>query len=480
MSASVHAIERPQEGPMPPHSVELEQAVLGALLLAPERVADFQNLRDEDFFFALHRKVFVVLKKGFDRGLRVSGQAIAAHLAADEEFQEAGGLAYLQRLAEDAPGTRSTGDYARYLRELAVRRRLVTLFEAGSADALSGIFDQSAGEIVANAQRALSEIVTVEDEEPPAAIGTASEAVLSRRSVDRSDRIPTGLPSLDAMIGGLKRKAVTVLAGRTSMGKSTLATVIARHITMAGTGVFLRATEMNADQVAPRMISDHVRQKTGWKLPYSVITAKGADLPRRDMEHAASAAVDMASWPLLIEADKGTTVREIEMRARQAAKVLRQRGSNLGVVIIDHIGHLRAPEAKRNLTEHMAEVSNEMLGLAKRLDVAVIAVCQLNRDVESKERKDNRRPTMADLKHSGEIEQDAHCVILAYREEYYRAKGEPDRDVQPEAHALWLSKLEPVRNRIELIVDKNRDGETGTVHLRCYMNTATICEEELP
>ena len=276
---------------------------------------------------------------------------------------------------------------------------------------------------------------------------------LARANPGALGGITTGLRSLDHFIDGIHAGELLVIGARPSMGKTGLAASVSRMMAEAGHSGMFFSLEMGSGSIADRVIADRL---------YDRGSPSYWDLRRGAVGDAHAAAVveamrDMRELPLLIDPSAGLTVSQIAARARRHARALKRKGRALAFVVADHIHIIRPNDRYRgNRTSEMAEISGALKALAKELDTAVIALAQLNRGVEG---RDDKRPTMADLRDSGSIEQDADTIIFLFREEYYLQRTQFS---SPEDEDRRVARLAEVHNVLELIVAKQRNGPIGT------------------
>jgi replicative DNA helicase len=284
---------------------------------------------------------------------------------------------------------------------------------------------------------------------------------------DSGGTIPIGLADLERDLGGWRRGDYAILGGRPSMGKTTIAVAFGRRTAMASHGVLVFSLEMTTRQWMARMATDAGWSKD-WAVTYSdALRDRLDDRGRATFEKAANS---LRGLPVLIDEQSGLTSSDIAARTRKAAEAFQQRGTRLGLVIVDHLGKVRPSNRyKGNKVHEITEISDAMAHLAKSEQVAVLALHQLNRAVEG---RDNKRPELADLRDSGSLEQDADTVLFAYRSAYYLErmkfdKGSEEEDARQE-------KLEAARNLLEVNIAKQRNGPTGMVELYCNMAANSI------
>jgi replicative DNA helicase len=470
----------PAEHRSPPHNLEAEQALLGTLMAHPETWAHVgMTLRSEHFFEPVHARIYDVVITLNREGSTVSPLVLKTYFERDDSLQEIGGWEYLVRLTALATVPFHTPDLARLIRDLGQRRQVIEM----AGELIEASHDMRPGEgiqpAVAEAVSALSSLVHAGSGEHRTTY-TLAEAAIDLvdcvagiwQGVPDRDAIPTGLASLDALIGGLHRGEYVVLGGRPSMGKTALVVQIAMNVTERGGGVFYASLEMPCRALTPRIISARIWTENR-PVPYSRI-ARGA-IDEDEWRWVTSGAKEIETWPLIIDDGPGRSAPEIEALARVARAKLEAKGKTLDLVVVDHLHKMRHSGVASKVQE-LTEISAGLAEMAKRLHVPVLALAQLNRSVEGRE---DKRPTLADLRESGSIEQDADAVLLAYREAYYLARNlDSQRPRSIEIEANLMADLEAAHHRFELIIAKQRNGPTDTVRLWCDMPSNVIRDPE--
>ncbi len=440
-----------------PHNQEAEQALLGALLVnnnGLEKVSEF--LRAEHFFIPVHGRIYQSICTFFERGLNATPITIKPYFEQDEDLKTIGGPSYLAELASVVVSVMNVEDFARTIFEHHLRRQLIQLGEQLVGEAYQHDLNHPANQQIEMAERKLYELAQYGDFKGgftklelsiQAAIETAKKAKASDSHVTG---VTTGLIDLDRQLGGLHGSDLIILAGRPSMGKTALATNIAfnaarRHYETGGkegavVGFF--SLEMSSEQLATRLLAEVV-EISGDKI-------RKGQIRNEDFRKFAEASNLLASVPLYIDDTPALTIAHIRARAR---RLKRQHG--LGMIVVDYLqligGTTRRSEENR--VQEVSEISRGLKTLAKELQVPVLALSQLSRQVEQRE---NKRPQLSDLRESGSIEQDADVVMFVYREEYYLARENDDK---------VADRLEAVRNVAECIIGKQRHGPIGTVAL---------------
>ncbi|MBI1239711.1 MAG: replicative DNA helicase [Alphaproteobacteria bacterium] len=448
-----------------PHDVEIEQALLGALLVNNEhfaRVGDF--LKPEHFFSSLHARLYeaIVHLRG-ERDRDVNPATLRTFFDSDPAFIDAGGIAYLQALVEATPAIVNVLDFARVIVELATRRALVGIGEDIVNTAYVADVTNSPQKQIEAAEKALYGIAEkgkfgggfLSMREALKAALLSAETAYQRKS--QTTGVPTGFRLLDYMLGGLQRSDLIILAGRPGMGKTSLATNIAVNAARArladpqdGGACAFFSLEMSATQLATRVMAEYA-QVPSEKL-------RTGKMREDEFYSLADAVATIEAMPLHIDDSPGLSIAQVAARAR---RMKRDREAGLDLVVIDYLQLLEAASRRENRVQEITEITKGLKGLAKELDVPVLALSQLNRGVDN---RDDKRPVLSDLRESGSIEQDADVVMFVYREEYYLRTREPDMS-DAKKYAEWKEKAERAHGKAEVIIEKHRHGPTGVVTL---------------
>ncbi|GBE43809.1 MAG TPA: replicative DNA helicase [Rhizobiales bacterium] len=456
-----------------PHNIEAEQALLGAILVnndACDKVSSF--LREEHFFDPLHGRVYEVAQKLISAGKRASPITLKTFfeneepLAADLTVPQ-----YLGRLSANATTVINAEDYGRTVYDLAIRRDLIVIGEDLVNVAYDSPVEAPPGVQIEEAEQRLFELAETgkygSGFEPftdalTAAIDMAANAY--RRDGGLSG-IATGFKDLDEKMGGLQPSDLLIIAGRPSMGKTALATNIAYHVarahkterrpdgseeTVDGAVVGFFSLEMSSEQLATRIIAE---QST---IPSERI--RRGKINKDEFDRLVEASQNLQALPLYIDQTGGISIAQLAARARRL-----KRQKNLGLVIVDYLQLLSGSSRRSSdsRVQEITEITTRLKALAKELDVPIIALSQLSRQVENRE---DKRPQLADLRESGSIEQDADVVMFVFREEYYVERREP-RPGTPE-HITWMDEMEQVEGLADAIIAKQRHGPTGTVRMQ--------------
>jgi replicative DNA helicase len=454
-----------------PNNIEAEQALLGAMLVNNDafyRVSDF--LKANHFYEPLHRKIFEVASELIRMGKMANPVTMKTFLPADEKVGDMTVVQYLARLAAEAVTVINAADYGRAIYDLATRRALITVGEDMVNVAYDAPVDMSPSSQIEEAERRLFELAETGRydggfEDFSTALKTAIDMASAAYMRDGGlSGVATGLRDLDKRMGGLQQSDLIVLAGRPGMGKTSLVTNIAFNIADAyqpeqqadgsfkaknGGVIGFFSLEMSAEQLATRIISEQA------EVPSSKI--RRGDLTEADFDKLVNCTQTLQRIPLFIDSTGGISIAQLAARAR---RLKRQRG--LDVIIIDYIQLMQGSSAKasQNRVQEVTEITTGLKALAKELNVPIIALSQLSRQVEN---RDDKRPQLSDLRESGSIEQDADVVMFVYREEYYLKNQEPK--LGTEEYIKWEGAMNEVRGKAEVIIAKQRHGPTGTVSL---------------
>ena len=423
---------------VPPQSVEAEQSVLGGLMLdgqAWDRIAD--KITADDFYRKEHRLIFTAIGALVEASSPADVITVSEWLEKNNELQNTGGLAYLASLANNTPSAANIGAYANIVRERAILRNLIHTATRISTGAYSPE-GRSAADILDFAERSIFEI---SEQGAHRRGGFAPIKALLTKAVDRIDTlfrsesaitgVSTGFKDLDDMTSGLQPGDLVIVAGRPSMGKTSLAMNIAENTAVGSKlPVAIFSMEMPGEQLAMRMMASLGRINA-----HKVRTGKLEDDDWPRLTHAIGM---LAEAPMFIDDTPALTPLELRTRARRL-----KREHGLGLIVVDYLQLMQAPESSENRATEISGITRSLKGLAKELGVPVVALSQLNRSLEQ---RPNKRPVMSDLRESGAIEQDADVIFFIYRDEVY------NEDSQDKGTA-------------EIIIGKQRNGPTGKVKL---------------
>lgn len=449
-------------------NIEVEQALLGSILInndAYHKISD--QLKPEHFYEGLHKKIYELLSRLIQQGKSADAKIMRAFFPPDAKVGEVTISDYLVRLSFEAITIINVNDYARIIHEMYLRRQLVEVGQNIVNTSYEQDLDLSPIEQVEQAEQALFNLVehgNSHNNKPIPIVEAMTEAILmAKAAYERKGSlsgISTGITDLDQKMGGLQNSDLIILAGRPGMGKTSLATNIAFNIahahhkndknkTINGGVVGFFSLEMSSEQLATRIISEQA------EIASSKI--RRGDLNQADFDKLSSCANHLSRLPFYIDQTGGISIAQLAARAR---RLKRQHG--LDVLVIDYIQLMTGMKKKdsQNRVQEITEITTGLKSLAKELNVPIIALSQLSRQVEN---RDDKRPQLSDLRESGSIEQDADVVLFVYREEYYVQNAEP-KEESPD-YLKWKEKLDSVKGKAEIIIAKQRHGPTGSVKL---------------
>jgi replicative DNA helicase len=460
-----------------PHSIQLEQQVLGAVMSSPqniERVIAF--LKPEHFFDPVHRRIFEYCSLLFDRDRTISPVAVAAYVNENEasDWQPIGGRAYIARLCTEATTTAYVREQAEVLVDYWRRREFADAIDAAYPMVMDMASPfESAADLIEEASTSLrlagrrKSTVTFIGDAVAGALARAEEAALRGTGLVG---ISTGLRDLDRKTGGFVAGDMIVLAGRPSMGKTTLAVNIAWAIaTDPGDprGVAYVSPEMTSEELGYRIVADEAERR-GERIEYAKLKRGEFGDATRRIIHQCMETINSA--PFFIEQAGDITFPAIRAAVKKLAREFERRGTPLGLIVLDHMGLISVPGAKGEF-ERVSYISNQTKQLAKSFEVPVLALSQLSRQVEA---RDDKRPQLSDLRQSGNIEQDADIVLFPYRHEYYLERGKPKKFKSNEAEADFEAEIVNWRNLAELDIAKQRNGPIGRVELYADMGASAF------
>ena len=455
-----------------PHNIEAEQSLLGAILVNNEafyRVSDF--LEPEHFFETVHQQIYDLVRSLIRTGKVASPVTLKTFLPAEVDIAGLTVAQYLARLAAEATTIINASDYGRTIYDLAVRRDLIKIGEDMVNVAFDAPVDFAPRDQIEDAERRLYDLAEIGRygggfQKFETALTTALEMASNAHMRDgKLSGLATGLKDLDSKMGGLQKSDLVIIAGRPGMGKTALATNIAYNAAKAWIGdvqpdgtiatvnggrVGFFSLEMSAEQLATRILSE----QTG--IPSSTI--RRGQITDAEFDRLKDKTIEIQHLPLWIDETGGLTVAQLAARAR---RLKRQKG--LDMLVIDYIQLLQGSSrrAHEGRVQEVTEITTSLKALAKELNVPIVALSQLSRQVEN---RDDKRPQLSDLRESGSIEQDADVVMFVFREEYYLSNKEPRPG--SDEHIKWQTEMAAVHGKAEIIIGKQRHGPTGTVNVQ--------------
>ena len=453
-----------------PHSIEAEQQLLGAILTNNDiydRVASI--IGPHHFYDPVHARIYEISAARIAKNNLASPVTLKAFMEDDEGLQELGGPAYLARLAGAAISAFAVRDYAQMIYDLAVRRDLIALGRDIAAKAATVDVASEPREQIVEAEQALYKLAEQGQTESgfQSFLKAVTDAVNVANAAYQRDGglsgVSTGLIDMDKKLGGLHPSDLLILAGRPSMGKTSLATNIAFNVAKAykrgqladgtegavdGGVVGFYSLEMSAEQLAARILSE------ASEIPSQQI--RSGDMTEPEFRRFVDAAKALEACPLYIDDTPALPISQLAARARRL-----KRTHGLDVLIIDYLQLVRGTGKNENRVNEISEITMGLKAIAKELHIPVIALSQLSRQVENRE---DKRPQLSDLRESGSIEQDADVVMFVFREEYYKEREKPG-DHELDKMAIWQEEMERLHGRAEVVIGKQRHGPIGTVEL---------------
>ena len=453
-----------------PHSIEAEQQLLGAVLTNNDlfdRIA--QILRAEHFYDPVHARIFETAAARIAKNNLASPVTLKAFLEDDAGLAELGGPAYLMRLAGAAISSFAVRDYAEMIYDLAIRRELIDVGNEIAAKAARVDVQSEPKEQIVEAEQKLYALAEQGQTEQgfQSFLTAVTDAVKVANAAYQREGglagVSTGLIDMDKKLGGLHRSDLLILAGRPSMGKTSLATNVAFNIARAykkgitasgeegavdGGVVGFFSLEMSAEQLASRILSEVA------EIPSNQI--RRGDFTESEFRRIVDAAKELEAAPLFIDDTPALPISQLAARARRL-----KRTHGLDALFVDYLQLVRGTGRSENRVNEISEITMGLKAIAKELDIPVVALSQLSRQVENRE---DKRPQLSDLRESGSIEQDADVVMFVFREEYYKEREKPG-DHELDKMAIWQDEMERLHGKAEVVIGKQRHGPIGTVEL---------------
>lgn len=434
---------------LPPQNIEAEQAVLGAIFLNTDALADaMEYVEADDFYRRAHQILFQAMVDLNNDGEAIDVLTVQNYLTTNNQLDDVGGVAYIAELATSVPTAANAGYYAKIVEEKSMLRRLISTATNIITQANNG--DDDVPSLLDSAERQIMDVSERRNRSGFREIKDVLNETLS--DIDRLSQqseditgLPTGYREFDKMTAGLQPDNLIILAARPAVGKTAFALNIAQNVaTSTDTSVAIFSLEMSAESLVNRMLcaegsinANHLRtgqlDEGEWQ---NLIVAMGA----------------LSNTSIFIDDTPGIKMAEIRAKCRRLAK---EKG-NLGLVVIDYLQLIEGSN-KESRQQEVSEISRQLKKLAKELSVPILALSQLSRGVEQRQ---DKRPVLSDIRESGSIEQDADIVAFLYRDDYYErgeSKSEENGDDQ--------DSLNQDIGEVELIIEKNRAGARGTVKL---------------
>ena len=453
-----------------PHSIEAEQQLLGALLTNNDlfdRIASV--IKPDHFYDPVHARIFEVASARISKNNLASPVTLKTFMAEDAGLAELGGAAYLIRLAGAAISAFAVRDYAEMIHDLAIRRELITVGNDIAAKATRVDLESEPKEQIVEAEQKLYALAEQGQTNQgfQSFLTAVTDAVKVANAAYQRDGglagVATGLTDLDKKLGGLHPSDLLILAGRPSMGKTSLATNIAFNIARAykkgitasgeegaidGGVVGFFSLEMSAEQLATRILSEVA------EIPSNQI--RRGDFTESEFRRIVDAAKELEAAPLFIDDTPALQISQLAARARRL-----KRTHGLDALFVDYLQLVRGAGRTENRVNEISEITMGLKAIAKELNIPVIALSQLSRQVENRE---DKRPQLSDLRESGSIEQDSDVVMFVFREEYYKEREKPG-DNELDKMVIWQEEMERLHGRAEVVIGKQRHGPIGSVEL---------------
>jgi replicative DNA helicase len=429
-----------EQSSVPPHNLEAERSVLGAVLLDERHLNSLlveEQLRPEHFYREQHGAVFAAMKELFETDRKIDQLTVAETLRQHGKLEEVGGRNSIDELAGWVPAAGHAREYGRIVRENAQMRALLT----SAYEIQAGVFarEAPARDLIERAERAVLEVAQDDRQKKLRSIADILDAEterLHRLSVAKSPLTgtPSGFKDLDDRTGGFQPGQLIVIAARPAMGKSALVANIAENAALDGYAVVLFSLEMSESELAQRFVASQAKHN-GEDL-------RRGKVPEHKWPKILEACRRLSQAPLYVDDSSDTGVLDVRAKAR---RLHHQLPGGLGLIIVDYLQLMRPEGRVENRVEQVSQISRGLKSLARELDVPVIAISQLSRAVE--QRGGDKRPILSDLRESGQIEADSDLVMFIYREEYY-LREESERP-----------------GEADIIIAKHRNGPVGDVVL---------------
>ena len=441
-----------------PNNIEAEQSVIGSILVSNEIFDEINMIiTSKSFYDPMHQKIFNAIEKLIYSGMLANPITLKNYF--EKEKDEINIPDYLIKITKFSTSYRQTIEYSKLIYDLFVKRELIKISENIIDTAKLNDLDHDGQSIIENFEKSLFDLaekgsfsssLVKFDEAMKMTIEMASNAYKNDEGIVG---VPTGLTDLDDRLGGLHKSDLLIIAGRPSMGKTALATNIAfnaaKKIQDDGrkSTIAFFSLEMSSEQLSTRILAEQSRIRSN--------DIRRGRISEDQFDKFIETSKNISELPLYIDETPAISIAALSNRARRIKRLY-----GLDMVVVDYIQLMRAANFKEGRVQEISEITQGLKALAKELSVPVLALSQLSRAVEQ---RDDKKPQLSDLRESGSIEQDADVVMFVFREAYYIGRKEPQPNTVD--HAEWLSKMNDVANRAEIIIGKQRHGPTGNVFL---------------
>jgi len=443
-----------------PCNIEAESALIGSILVSNEIFDEISTRVDsQKFYDPIHKKIYETIEMLINKGLLANPITLKNYFENNEGLKELGGQEYLIKITKFSTSVKQAIDYANIVHEMHVRRELVKISES-TLDEASNNETTSGEEIIQNAEKSLFDLAERGhfnqsflkfDRALTQTIEMAKNAYQNEEGIVG---VPTGLTDLDSRLGGLHKQDLVIIAGRPSMGKTALATNIAFHAAKniqknsSKSSVAFFSLEMSSEQLSTRILSEQSKIRSN--------DIRRGKISEKEYEQFIETSKNIWDLPLYIDETPAITIAAISNRSRRIKRLF-----GLDLIVVDYIQLMRTGGKKDwGRVQEISEITQGLKALAKELNVPVLALSQLSRQVEQ---RDDKKPQLSDLRESGSIEQDADVVMFVYREAYYLERKEPTLgSIQ---HSEWQQKMDEISTLAEIMIGKQRHGPTGNVRV---------------
>ena len=445
-----------------PKSVEAEMVVLGCAILEPEAVAPIlldKKLESSDFYTVRHRVIYEAMKELFLDRIPTDIIILSDYLSDTDRLERAGGRLYLNELLDNTTTTASLEHYVDIIRRKAVLRSIIeagTLIEEFGFDESSEIED-----VYTKANQMISSIVLPEDKDPYSLVGSDMDEEIDKLEAIHASGggvvgISSGYRELDTLTSGFRDSDLTIVAARTSVGKTSLAMSMMRRMALEGTKVGFFSLEMSKEQILQRLICAEGR--------IGLQKMRGGFMNSEDWRRMTDVSGTVKQFPIYVDESQGNSLVDVMVKSRM---MMEREG--IEIIFIDYLQLLEIPGFTRSRENEVSTISKALKMLARELNLPIVALSQLNRQVEGRSEK-NKRPKLSDLRESGSLEQDADVVMFIYRSDYYNTEEGEQEIIVP----------------AELIIAKQRNGPLGRAYVSFhkafvdfYPNAYATEEEEM-
>jgi len=443
-----------------PCNIEAEQAVIGSVLVSNEIYDEISPIIDsQKFFDPIHVKIYETIEKLINKGLLANPITLKNYFESNEGLKELGGQEYLIKITKFSTSLKQTIDYANIMQEMHVRRELIKISESVLDEAsINSEVTMSGEEMIQNAEKSLFDLAERGhfNQSFMKFESALNQTIEMAKSAYQNDEgivgVPTGLTDLDSRLGGMHKQDLIIIAGRPSMGKTALATNIAFHAAKniekkgSKSTVAFFSLEMSSEQLSTRILSEQSRIRSN--------DIRRGKVSEKEFEQFIETSKNIYELPLYIDETPAITIAAISNRSRRIKRLF-----GLELIIVDYIQLMRSGRKMEfNRVQEISEITQGLKALAKELNVPVLALSQLSRQVEQ---RDDKKPQLSDLRESGSIEQDADVVMFVFREAYYLERKEPT--LGSIEHAEWQQKMDEISRLADIMIGKQRHGPTGNV-----------------